>query len=283
MAFTRIALALAEGGRSTSSATATRRAASRTSRDVVDATIARDGAAARGTYNVGGGAEASMREAIAMLERDLGRGRSTCASTRRCRATSARTSADTSRASAPELGWEPTTALEDGLRAQWEWASAARVAARDEPGAPLAPTPTPSGRSTPALWARLADRWWLPVAGLVVGAVVGVLVSVGGGQTWKAKTLLYLGQPFTTSGGGQIQSLATNPRTVSEIIRSEFALRRASAESGLRVGQLRGHVTSQARDQRRADAEPTPLVEISVNGPGAAQGRQGGGCPRASR
>ncbi len=117
------------------------------------------------------------------------------------------------------------------------------------------------------LWARLVDRWWLPVAGIVVGAVVGVLVAVGGGQTWRAKTLLYLGQPFTTSGGGQIQSLATNPRTVSEIIRSEFALKRASAASGLRIGQLRGNVTSQALAAVGQTRNQTPLVEVSVDGP----------------
>jgi len=133
---------------------------------------------------------------------------------------------------------------------------------------PLAPDPE-SEREVDlrTLWARLAERWWLPVGGLVVGAVVGVLVAVGGGQTWKAKTLLYLGQPFTTSGGGQIQSLATNPRTVGEIIRSEFALRRASAASGLRVGQLRGHVTSQALTSAGQTRNQTPLVEISVDGP----------------
>jgi uncharacterized protein involved in exopolysaccharide biosynthesis len=116
------------------------------------------------------------------------------------------------------------------------------------------------------LWSRLADRWWLPVAGLVVGAVIGVLVAVGGGQTWRAKTLLYLGQPFTTSGGGQIQSLATNPRTVSEIIHSEFALRHAAAVSGLRLGQLRGRVTSAAVTSVGQTRTQTPLVEISVDG-----------------
>jgi uncharacterized protein involved in exopolysaccharide biosynthesis len=117
------------------------------------------------------------------------------------------------------------------------------------------------------LWARLVDRWWLPVAGLVVGIVIGVLVAVGGGQTWKAKTLLYLGQPFTVQGGGQIQSLATNPRTVSEIIRSEFALERASRASGLRRGQLRGNVTSQAITSAGQTRNQTALVEISVQGP----------------
>ena len=77
-------------------------------------------------------------------------------------------------------------------------------------------------------WTRITARWYLPVAGLLIGAILGVLASVGGGEVFRARTLLYLGQPFTTSGGGQIQSLATNPKTVSQIIRSEAALRAAS-------------------------------------------------------
>jgi UDP-glucuronate 4-epimerase len=78
-------------------------------------------------YNVGGGEEATLLETIAMLERiagrplDLERGRAAAGDV-------ARTAADVSRIRA-ELGWQPTTSLEHGLRAQWEWASA-RVAAR---------------------------------------------------------------------------------------------------------------------------------------------------------
>lgn len=132
---------------------------------------------------------------------------------------------------------------------------------------PVAPDPDAEREvDLRTVWARLSDRWWLPVVGLVAGAIVGVLVSVGGGQTWKAKTLLYLGQPFTVQGGGQIQSLATNPRTVSEIIRSEFALKQASEASGLRVGQLRGHVTSQAVTAVGQTRITSPLIEVSVNG-----------------
>jgi hypothetical protein len=120
-------------------------------------------------------------------------------------------------------------------------------------------------------WTRIAARWWLPVAGLLIGAVVGVLVSVGGGDVYRAESLLYLGQPFTTSGGGQIQSLATNPRTVSEIVRSESALKRAAAESGLRLSQLRGHVSSQAVTTVGQSRTVSPLVEIVVDAPSAAK------------
>jgi len=93
--------------------------------DIVAATIAA-GERGEGIYNVGGAIEASLNETIALLERLSGRmlevtHRPAVAGDQR------RTSADTTRVRR-ELGWSPTVSLEDGLRAQWEWAST-RVAA----------------------------------------------------------------------------------------------------------------------------------------------------------
>ena len=89
--------------------------------DVVEATIlAMSGG--RGTYNVGGGVEASLREAIGILEGLAGRS----LEIREHPAVPGdqrRTNADTTRIRS-ELGWAPKVSLEDGLRAQWEWASA---------------------------------------------------------------------------------------------------------------------------------------------------------------
>jgi hypothetical protein len=118
-----------------------------------------------------------------------------------------------------------------------------------------------------ALWARLAARWWLVVGGVVVGAIVGGLFSASGARTFEAKSLLYLGQPFTPVGGGQIQSLATNPRTVSEIIHSEAVLKQAAQVSGIAVGQLRGHVTTQTVTAPAQTKSTSPLDEIIVDGP----------------
>jgi nucleoside-diphosphate-sugar epimerase len=95
--------------------------------DGVEATMAAmERAPAGSVYNVGGGEEATMREAIATLERvsgrtlDLVEAPSAAGDVRR-------TSADATRIER-DLGWQATTTLEDGLRAQWEWASV-RVAA----------------------------------------------------------------------------------------------------------------------------------------------------------
>jgi UDP-glucuronate 4-epimerase len=96
--------------------------------DAVEATIvAMERGATGSTYNVGGGAEVSMREAIELLGRIAGRPLAIVHRPRR-EGDAARTSADTTRIRA-ELGWEPVTPFEDGLAAQWRWA-ADRVASR---------------------------------------------------------------------------------------------------------------------------------------------------------
>ena len=117
-------------------------------------------------------------------------------------------------------------------------------------------------------WARITARWWLPVGGLFLGAILGVLVSIGSGDVFKAEALIYLGQPFTPGGGGQIQSLQTNPKTVSEILRSEAATRAAAAAAGMSPAGLRGNVTSTPVVQAGQVARNfTPLVQIAVRAP----------------
>jgi hypothetical protein len=120
-------------------------------------------------------------------------------------------------------------------------------------------------------WARVSARWWLPIVGLVVGAVLGVLVSIGSGDVYEAETLIYLGQPFAPGGGGQIQSLATNPNTVSEAIRSEAALETAAKAAGMRLGQLRGNVTSSPVTTTGAPRNLSPLVRLHVQAPTKAK------------
>ena len=96
--------------------------------DVVAATMAAmEGGQPGAIYNVGGGSETTMRGAIELLESIAGR-RLDLVHRPPAAGDPRRTAADTSRIRA-ELGWQPETGLEEGLRAQWEWALA-RVAAR---------------------------------------------------------------------------------------------------------------------------------------------------------
>jgi nucleoside-diphosphate-sugar epimerase len=90
--------------------------------DAVEATIAAMERGSSGAvYNVGGGSEVSMLEAIETLGVIAGRRLEVIRSSRR-EGDAKRTAADTSRIR-QELAWEPTTAFEDGLAAQWRWAA----------------------------------------------------------------------------------------------------------------------------------------------------------------
>jgi UDP-glucuronate 4-epimerase len=91
--------------------------------DAVAATIA---AMERGRpgeiYNVGGGDEATMNEAIDLAERISGR-KLDVERTGTAAGDVRRTRADVSKAAA-DLAWSPKTPLEAGMRTQWEWAAA---------------------------------------------------------------------------------------------------------------------------------------------------------------
>src|SRR5256885_7372169 len=95
-------------------------------------------------------------------------------------------------------------------------------------------------------WNALITRWWLPLAGLVAGIAIGYLLSLGGHQVYQAKATIYLGQPLNPTGTGQIQSLATNPSTVKQVVLSPYWQHVAEQRAGLANGSLRAHVSTQA-------------------------------------
>ncbi len=116
------------------------------------------------------------------------------------------------------------------------------------------------------LWGALLSRWWLAAAGLVAGAVLGYLVSLGGGSTYRAQAIVFLGQPLSPSGGSQIQSLATNPSTVRQIAFAEESLRRVARDSGLPIAKLRAGISTAAVAGSIAKLGQTPLVAVTVRG-----------------
>lgn len=110
-------------------------------------------------------------------------------------------------------------------------------------------------------------RWWLVLAAVVLGALIGWLLAVGGGDVWRARTTIYLGQPIAPSGEAQIQSAATNPSTAGVIARSDEVVEQVAAEVGVQPGKLRGGISTRAIEGAITRLNQTPLVEISVRGP----------------
>ena len=110
-------------------------------------------------------------------------------------------------------------------------------------------------------------RWWLVLAAIVLGALIGWLLAVGGGDVWRARTTIYLGQPIAPSGEAQIQSAGTNPSTAGVIARSDEVVEEVAAAVGVEPGKLRAGISSRAIEGAITRLNQTPLVEISVRGP----------------
>jgi nucleoside-diphosphate-sugar epimerase len=87
--------------------------------DCVSATIAAADAPAGAIYNVGGGEPASVWDILRRLEKLAGRPASVQAAPARP-GDQRHTLADTTRLTR-DLGWRPTTSLDDGLAHQWRW------------------------------------------------------------------------------------------------------------------------------------------------------------------
>jgi transposase-like protein len=114
-------------------------------------------------------------------------------------------------------------------------------------------------------WRTLTTHWWLPAAGLAAGIVIGYLISLGGAQVYKAKAVVYLGQPLS-QGGVQVQSQATNPSTVRQIVTAESTIQAVARKIGVKPGQLRGHISTQAVTGNISRLGQNPLVAINVTG-----------------
>jgi len=117
----------------------------------------------------------------------------------------------------------------------------------------------------------IAARWWVVAAAVALGGIIGYLTSLGGGDVYVARTTIYLGQPLSPTGNVQIQSLATNPTTVSEIVRSDAVVEDVAREAGIRPGALRRGISTRtvtATGQATArQQQANPLVQVSVRGP----------------
>jgi uncharacterized protein involved in exopolysaccharide biosynthesis len=110
----------------------------------------------------------------------------------------------------------------------------------------------------------LAARWWVVAAGLVVGAIVGYAVALGGSQTFSASATIYLGQPYTASGNVALQSLQTNPSTVGTIAHSLAVDQRVAALCKTKVARFRPGISTKPIAGNLTKNGQNPLVSLSV-------------------
>jgi capsular polysaccharide biosynthesis protein len=113
----------------------------------------------------------------------------------------------------------------------------------------------------------LAIRWWLLAAGLVAGAIIGYLVSLGGNQVYSASATIYLGQPYTPTGGALVQNIQTNPSAVATAVQSPAVQNEVANRCRVKPGTFSKGISTQAiatGASTKSGAQVNPLVKISV-------------------
>ena len=114
----------------------------------------------------------------------------------------------------------------------------------------------------------LGSRWWLLAAGLVVGAVIGYLVSLGGNQVYQATATVYLGQPYTPGGTGLIQDPQTNPSSVAQVVNNQATRDAVAKLCDAKPGAFAKGISTQAvatgASTKGGAAAVNPLVKVSV-------------------
>jgi hypothetical protein len=117
-------------------------------------------------------------------------------------------------------------------------------------------------------WHVVVTRWWLPLAGLVAGALIGYLISLGGRQVWNASSNVYLGASYSAIGGILLQGPQANPSTVNTIARAEDSIVRAAGLAGMSPGDLRGHISTKTISSgvgtSTVRTTANPLVKLTV-------------------
>jgi capsular polysaccharide biosynthesis protein len=113
----------------------------------------------------------------------------------------------------------------------------------------------------------LAVRWWLLAAGVVVGAVIGYLVSLGGSQIYAATATIYLGQPYTPTGGGLVQNIQTNPSAVATAVQSQAVQNTVANRCKTKASAFEHGISTQAiatGASAKTGSQVNPLVKITV-------------------
>jgi Chain length determinant protein len=116
----------------------------------------------------------------------------------------------------------------------------------------------------------LAVRWWLLAAGLVAGAVIGYLISLSGTQVYSATATIYLGQPYSPTGGNPVITPQTNPSSVGTVVNSQLVadtvanLCHLNNASLFKKGISTQTVATGASTKAGTAAQVSPLVKVSV-------------------
>jgi len=117
-------------------------------------------------------------------------------------------------------------------------------------------------------WRAVVARWWLPVAGLVAGAIIGFVATLGGSAEYRATAQVYLGQPLAPGGAADVTTAQTTLGLVSNLVKGDGTLRDVAEKVGLKPSRLRGRVSAKPILGVTGGrlGTPAPILAITVTG-----------------
>jgi hypothetical protein len=105
------------------------------------------------------------------------------------------------------------------------------------------------------------------VAGLIIGAAIGYFLALGGKDVYRAQATVYVGTPFGANGIAPLQTLATNPNTVSRIARGQETIEKVADTSGMSPRELRAGISTRPIKSGAPKTTPNQLYAVTVEGP----------------
>ncbi len=118
-------------------------------------------------------------------------------------------------------------------------------------------------------WRRAAsERWWIIVAGIVAGIVVGGIYSLSGGSLFQASALLAPSQAFSPNGSA-VLSYQSSPRAINELATDPATLSEVAQAAGTTLDKLRGHVSTStvSTGAGSAASRGSVLIKLTVQLP----------------
>jgi hypothetical protein len=102
----------------------------------------------------------------------------------------------------------------------------------------------------------------------VVGAVIGYLISLGGSQVYSATATVYLGQPYSPTGGNPVLTPQTNPSSVGQVINNQSVDNAVANTCRTTAAVFTKGISTQSvasgSSKGSGAATVSPLVKVSV-------------------
>jgi len=111
----------------------------------------------------------------------------------------------------------------------------------------------------------LVERWWIIVAGLVLGAVIGAFYSLSGGSLYQASVILAPSQAFSPNGS-PVLSYQSSPRAIDILAKQQATLEAVAKRAHVPVDELTNRVSTStvATGQGSTASRGSQLIRITV-------------------